>query len=193
MIGFGWYFIGYTQHANLWLIQIADLGGVYAVSFVVAAVNGMFADWAFRMGVVRRWLKWETTSPSPVPRLALTIAGSLGALTLLIASHGYGLAALRHAEFAAGPFVAAIQGSVSQGDKMAGGPTLIQSYARVHAAAFRSDPRPDLIVWPETCYPNSWCEVLSGAAREGMPAFFSQELAGRPLRALRQDAPRPLR
>ena len=48
MIGFGWYFLGYTQHAFPPLIQIADLGGVYAVSFVVAAVNGTLADWAMR-------------------------------------------------------------------------------------------------------------------------------------------------
>src|SRR5947207_584578 len=56
MIGFGWYFLGYTQHAVLPLIQIADLGGVYAVSFVVAAVNGAVADWALRSAAVRRWL-----------------------------------------------------------------------------------------------------------------------------------------
>src|SRR5687768_1909295 len=58
MIGFGWYFLGYTQHAFLPLIQIADLGGVYAVSFVVAAVSGLVADWALRSEVVRRWLGW---------------------------------------------------------------------------------------------------------------------------------------
>jgi len=177
MIGFGWYFLGYTQHANLWLIQIADLGGVYAVSFVVAAVNGTIADWVLRMGMVRRWLKWDAAPSSSPARLTPAIAASATALALLIASHGYGLVALKHAEFATGPLVAAIQGNVSQGDKMAGGPTLIQSYARVHAAAFRCEPRPDLIVWPETCYPNSWCEVVPGAARDGMPAAFSQELA----------------
>jgi apolipoprotein N-acyltransferase len=188
MIGFGWYFLGYTQHANLWLIQIADLGGVYAVSFVVAAVNGAVADWVLRSDAVRRWLRWSPANPdhegggaSSTPFLTVVlrppIVGSLAALFLVVAAHAYGRAALRHAEFTAGPLVAAIQGNVSQGDKMAGGPTLIQSYARVHAAAFRCEPRPDLIVWPETCYPNSWCEVVPGAARDGMPAAFSQELA----------------
>src|ERR1700722_13173287 len=39
MIGFGWYFLGYTQHAFIHFIQVADIGGVYAVSFLVAAVN----------------------------------------------------------------------------------------------------------------------------------------------------------
>ena len=36
MIGFGWYFLGYTQHALLPLIQVADVGGVYAVSLLLA-------------------------------------------------------------------------------------------------------------------------------------------------------------
>jgi apolipoprotein N-acyltransferase len=31
-------------HKQLWLIQIADLGGIYAASFVVASVNGALAD-----------------------------------------------------------------------------------------------------------------------------------------------------
>src|SRR5262249_16638018 len=62
MVGFGWYFLGYTQHEFLPLIQIADLGGVYAVSFVVAAVNGVVAEWAMRSQAVRSWLKWEPES-----------------------------------------------------------------------------------------------------------------------------------
>lgn len=33
---FGWQLIGHSQFRELWLIQIADLGGVLAVSFVVA-------------------------------------------------------------------------------------------------------------------------------------------------------------
>src|SRR5439155_9385034 len=62
MVGFGWYFLGYTQHAFLPLIQIADLGGVYAVSFLVAAVNGAAADWLLRSKAVRSWLRWETAA-----------------------------------------------------------------------------------------------------------------------------------
>ena len=55
LIGFGWYFLGYTQHANLPLLQSADLGGVYLVSAVVAAVNGMVYEWALRARLFQ-WL-----------------------------------------------------------------------------------------------------------------------------------------
>src|SRR5262245_24577967 len=34
--GFAWYFLGHTQHAFLPVIQVADLAGVYAVTFLVA-------------------------------------------------------------------------------------------------------------------------------------------------------------
>ena len=90
MIGFGWYFLGYTQHANLWLIQIADLGGVYLVSFVVAAINGMIADGALRLGVARRWLKWEPSDQSKLPRLSPVIACSVAVLGLVVGAHAYG-------------------------------------------------------------------------------------------------------
>ena len=39
-----WYFLGYTQHAVLPLIQVADLAGVAAVTVLVAAVNGLLAE-----------------------------------------------------------------------------------------------------------------------------------------------------
>src|SRR6185436_18077696 len=41
--GFPWGLLGYTQYAQLPAIQIAELGGVYAVSFVVLAVNAAVA------------------------------------------------------------------------------------------------------------------------------------------------------
>ncbi|MBY0457301.1 MAG: apolipoprotein N-acyltransferase, partial [Gemmataceae bacterium] len=205
MIGFGWYYLGYTQHDFLTLIQIADLGGVYAVSFVVAAVNGAVA------GV---WLGRQTHPPTPslqeggeaekqptptapLPErkgeLSATVAdngpafvaskavsplpfsermGGLGfAALLLAASLGYGAYRLDHPPFADGPRVAAIQGDVSQGDKMARGNTLVRSYSKVFAQAYRLDPPVDLIVWPETCYWEDWFEVGPGVSPESASRY----------------------
>ena len=39
--GFAWYYLGHSQHHWLGLIQIADLGGVYAISFLIAAANAL--------------------------------------------------------------------------------------------------------------------------------------------------------
>jgi apolipoprotein N-acyltransferase len=43
LFNFSWCLLGYSQHANLPMIQIARYGAVYAVSFVVAAVSSVLA------------------------------------------------------------------------------------------------------------------------------------------------------
>jgi apolipoprotein N-acyltransferase len=177
MIGFGWYFLGYSQHQFLPLIQIADLGGVYAVSFIVAAVNGLAADWAMRSAAVRRWLRWEPNPPTPFPKREggadsppllgegpgegsrPPIASTLAVAALFAAALGYGLHRLDHPEFTPGPRVAAIQGSVSQYEKNQKGESLGKVYADLHRTAAAATPRPDLIVWPETCFPLSWLSM----------------------------------
>src|SRR5829696_1175616 len=94
MIGFGWYFLGYTQHAFAQLIQIADLGGVYAVSFVVASVNGALAGVAMQAPAVRRALRWEESQESRCAKCN-AVGGGL-AVGLLCASIGYGFYRLDH-------------------------------------------------------------------------------------------------
>ena len=42
--GFPWFFIGHSQYINLSIIQIADITGVYGVSFLVVMVNAAIAD-----------------------------------------------------------------------------------------------------------------------------------------------------
>jgi apolipoprotein N-acyltransferase len=196
MIGFGWYYLGYTQHAFSHLIQIADLGGVYAVSFVVASVNGLLAGVVMQMPGVRRALRWEEstqiaeepTSPATLPegkgeksKLSFSpfpsgrAAGGVGFLCvfgLVIASVGYGFYRLDHAPFAEGPVVSAIQGNVSQDDKMSEKGSLFQQYAALHLKALNEPRFPDLIVWPETCCPLDWYEVVRGARAEDAPAGF---------------------
>jgi len=45
MGGFPWGLLGYSQHRTLAVIQIAEIGGVYAVSLVIVAVNAALASW----------------------------------------------------------------------------------------------------------------------------------------------------
>lgn len=44
LTGMPWGLLGHTQAANLHVVQVADLGGVYAVSFVVALVSASVAE-----------------------------------------------------------------------------------------------------------------------------------------------------
>lgn len=163
MIGFGWYYLGYTQHEFLPLIQIADFGGVYAVSFVVAACNGALVGAVLRSARVRAALKWEATD---APR-SHPVFGPAFAVALLVASCGYGAFRLAHEPFAEGPTVAALQGSVGQGEKMDRGGGLKEQYRRAFGLAFNT--KPDLIVWPETCYWEDWHDLAPGTPRESVP------------------------
>jgi apolipoprotein N-acyltransferase len=151
MIGFGWYFLGYTQHEFAALTQIADLGGVYAVSFIVAAVNGALAERVLQMEAVRRWLRWE---PIHAMHSRSKWVGGLIAVATI-----YGVVQLNHEPFATGPRVAAIQASVAQDDKMddAGG-----LFVRYNRLCVKASQDADLVVWPETCYPFGWYELAAG-------------------------------
>ena len=159
MTGFGWYSLGYSQHEFLPLVQVADLGGVYVVSFVVAAVNGLLAEWALRHAVVRRWLRWPAEPIARRPSL-LPIAGVVG--LLVAGSVAYGISRLAHAPPPAGPRVAILQGSVPQAEKNTGGESVGKTYVGLCMRAFAQRPQPDLIVWPETCCPVDWFAVAPG-------------------------------
>ncbi len=172
MIGFGWYFLGYTQHTFTQLIQIADLGGVYAVSFVVASINGLLADLLMQL-CASRCQPQPVPVPTPCCRRGMILGGTVAAI-LLIASTGYGVYRLRHAAFTEGPLVAALQGNVPQDEKMSRGGLLQQQYSKAFTLAFRQ--KPDLIVWPETCYWEDWFQVAPGVRRDSVPENVQQEL-----------------
>ena len=172
-IGFGWYFLGYTQHAFLPLIQVADLGGVYAVSFVVAAVNGLVADWASRSDTLRGWLRWPGGEPGVGPRL---IPSTAGVVAVFASAVGYGMVQLDHPDFTPGPRVAAIQGNMPQLEKSQKGERLGEMYSRLHYQATIQTPLPDLIVWPETCMPIDWAELAPGENPNAVSATFREDL-----------------
>ncbi len=173
MIGFGWYFLGYTQHDALTMIQVADVGGIYAVSAMVATVNGLCAEWLWH------WLsRRRETLPGhneyagrqrSRPLFGCSVAGVDGRSPLLLkwstaavavvlgAAAAYGWWQLHHEPFEPGPRVAALQGVIPQFQKNERGESLIRAYIALHREAVPQQP--DLIVWPETCFPVDYCEV----------------------------------
>jgi apolipoprotein N-acyltransferase len=55
LFNFSWCLLGYSQHANLPMIQIARYGAVYAVSFLVAGVSGVLAFLVLERRAGARW------------------------------------------------------------------------------------------------------------------------------------------
>ncbi len=133
--GFPWGTLGYSQHQRLPVIQIAELGGVHAVSLVVVAVNAAVAG-ALLLG-------W---------RQALT--GLVLGGTLLGAALGFGAWRLSEppppAEVVS---IAIMQPSIEQPTKFDPelGATVVKIYQELTRQA--GAERPDLIVWPETAAP----------------------------------------
>lgn len=182
--GFAWYLLGHTQHDFPEVIQIADLGGAYAVSFVVAAVNGvLFETLAKYAGT----FVGSGSSIRPARPQTLLIQG-VAVLALLIATLGYGLWQTRRETMRPGPTVALLQGSIPQAardrahaDAGVHGQQLRESqlehYRRLCDLAWRE--KPDLIVWPETSYPGLWQQERGG---DPFPPF--RRLADSLLRAI---------
>jgi apolipoprotein N-acyltransferase len=136
MGGFPWGLMGYSQHGVLPVIQIAELTGVYGVSFLVVAVNAALAALV--------GLGWRRARP-----------GVLAAAALLVASLGFGLRVGGQEERmdrgqAASIAVAVIQPSVEQTIKWdpAHNAEVLGIHERLTRDAARL--RPALIVWPET-------------------------------------------
>ncbi len=147
--GFPWELLGYSQHSNPTLIQVADLFGVYALSFLIALSNAVV--FLFLLNVFR--IKYRN-------RLVSTrlLAGSIlfySLLFCLVWFYGKGrIQSIDHL-IATSPSmrVSVIQGNIDQSMKW--DPrfrkTTTDQYIDLSFKAGRD--RPDLIVWPETSTP----------------------------------------
>jgi len=145
LTGFPWALLGYSQYKFLPLIQIADITGVYGVSFLISALNGMIFD------VAIYWPKKVSEMPL-FARWPLTV-GILIYMLIMIASLVYGTWGLKSGESEQKIRVGVIQGNIEQDKKWDPGfrEEVMKTYKRLSINA--STASPDLIVWPETALP----------------------------------------
>jgi apolipoprotein N-acyltransferase len=134
--GFPWGTLGYTQHVRLVVIQIAELGGVHAVSLVLVAVNAALAG-VFVLGT----------------RQALTGVGLAG--LALGATLGFGLWRLSAPPPLGRAQVAIMQPAIEQPLKWDAdhADVVLKIYQELTRQA--GGYRPALIVWPETASPTA--------------------------------------
>jgi apolipoprotein N-acyltransferase len=167
--GFAWYLLGQSQHNVLPLIQVADLAGVGAVTFLVAAVNGLLAE-AISGLRITGFFQSAIRNPQSAIRLRPQAVVVAAALAVVLAYGGWRLG---QAEFADGPRVALLQTCIPQGDRNAADMALpdrdwatesiaVQTH-RLTRQAVQASPKPDLVIWPETTFPWDWLEVGPGA------------------------------
>jgi len=171
LTGFSWYYLGHTQHEWLPMIQVADVGGVYAISFLVAMVNAWLFDLAYQTPAVREMFRLPEpgeTAAAHGPtgggglRLGLAIQG-IAIASVLVINYGYGAWRIdQEKQFLEGPRIALLQGNqdirirneAGSGNGGKALQTTAQHYAPLTAAAMKRHPH--LIIWPETSYPARW-------------------------------------
>lgn len=201
LTGFAWYYLAHTQHDMLSLIQITDLGGAYAVTLLVAAVNGLAFDIAYQFPEIRRWFKQTEleqcryyASIEILNRIGaewhfrrnVIVEGAIVAL-LLIGACVYGNYRLGQDRFEAGPTVCLLQSNLDQRIRNATRPehgaTIAEHFSHLCVRASKNHhPRPDLIIWPETSYPGEWVEVSDDLPNDKVPAIWRNaevEMRGR--------------
>jgi apolipoprotein N-acyltransferase len=131
--GFPWGLLGYTQYTNIDLIQIADIAGVYGVSFVLVVFNiAVF---------------------SHISRDKRRILHMVGALILILAAITYSKYKLDNCLAWGSPRIAVVQGNIPQEAKWDPGyaDEIIKTYSDLTREV--SVDRPDMVIWPETAYP----------------------------------------
>lgn len=144
LTGFPWSSIGYSQYKFLYGIQIADITGIYGVSFLVLALNGAIADIFF---LKKRQLSMPLF---PVSQTFLCLGLFTASLAIIFS---YGWWRLNQQRPGDSLRVSIIQGNIEQDKKWE--PAFQQQAMNTYkdltlkAAAFS----PSLIIWPETAVP----------------------------------------
>ena len=141
--GWGWNGLGVALHDTWPLIQIAEFTGVAGLSFMVAFANVILVTTAYRLVLEAR-----THAARPHFDLTLTMAAIVGVVT-------FGLRASQVSAPTKPLRVAAVQSNVPQNQKFDPQFTrkIFDQFRRLSEIALRSNPPPDLLIWPESSMP----------------------------------------
>ncbi|GAC1702961.1 MAG: apolipoprotein N-acyltransferase [Candidatus Acidiferrum sp.] len=138
-IGFPWNLLGYPAAANLGLVQLTTITGIYGLSFLAASFNALLA--------------WVYADGSAIPRRRFTILASVCVILLLVMFAGPHLVPIAQANHTA----RAVQVNFPE-DPGAG------NWFETHAAELQESERlslasadkSDLLIWPEAPAPFSF-------------------------------------
>lgn len=136
LTGFGWQLLGYSQSFNLPVIQIADITGIYGVSFLIIMLSS----------AVFVYIKNFRKKPDAIMQLA-----AAGVIIFLTVS--YGVFRLNNVFTGEKIKVTVVQGNIPQNEKWDRSFTenILSKYIWLTKEAAKENP--DLIIWPETSVP----------------------------------------
>ncbi|MBF0490347.1 MAG: apolipoprotein N-acyltransferase [Candidatus Omnitrophica bacterium] len=156
--GFGWLTLGHSQYQNLLLIQIADIVGVYGISFLMMAVNILTFE------IIRFVIAREHGDRSNLDEIASQRTLAMTQLkniyitsaiitTLLVVSLAYGVWAFTQSKFSSTVQVGVIQPNIAQAIKWDERymPAIMKQNLRLTDQVAQT--KLDVILWPETALP----------------------------------------
>lgn len=163
--GFGWNLLGYSQTPALTLIQIADVTGVWGVSWLTVAINLALASWL------------DDSRRRQAGTAMLAVVG------LLLAVGMYGRSRLAQPASEPPIRVAVVQGNIPQERKWDEEfqQAILAQYERLTQEAARQQP--NLIIWPETSVPGylGMDPELTGRVRQLAETVQTPVLVGAPM------------
>ncbi|MFN3740467.1 MAG: apolipoprotein N-acyltransferase [Thermodesulfovibrionales bacterium] len=170
--GFPWSSIGYSQYKFLSLIQIADITGIYGISFLIVAFNAAFLD------II---LLKKRLSEIPFYPLAPQVTGFLLLIMAFIATFSYGYWRLSQQQ---GNMVkiSIIQGNIPQDKKWE--PAFQQEVMNIYKELTRkvvNTDSPQLVVWPETAIPFLFSEPAVSSSPPGIEQQNINEIMSKDL------------
>ncbi len=144
LTGFPWSSVGYSQYKFLHMIQVADITGIYGISFLVLMVNGALAD---------IFLLKKRIQQMPLFPVSFTVVGLSVVVVIITASLGYGHWRLGQQRNGNTFRASVIQGNIEQDKKWepAFQNEVLETYFTLSRKAAETSPQ--IIVWPETAVP----------------------------------------
>ncbi len=135
--GLGWASIGHSQSENIIFIQIADITGVYGISFVLVMFN-----------LALKEILTDLKENKKYKIMTLGVAFLFVCLCFF-----YGYYRIQNIVYTDQIRVSVVQGSVEQERKWNYDlwPAILNDYFDLTRAAAKT--KPDIIIWPETAYP----------------------------------------
>jgi apolipoprotein N-acyltransferase len=173
MTGFSWYFLGHSQYRWIELIQIADVTGVYGITFLTAMSSAILSE--FIPEFIFAKPDFDT------PRLMSTRQRFISAATctlLVTTTVGYGWQRQQLTDVTDGPVIALVQGHFPPEEKHDQDRRL--QIIGVHDLLTRraAELQPDLIVWPETMWPTTnWVEAPDMTDSQVVEAITAKHFA----------------
>ena len=146
--GFGWNGLGVALWARWPLIQIVEFTGVPGLSFMIAFANVIALTTACRLFLEARLHRMR-----PHYDLTLTMAGIVGVLA-------FGVHIAQNRPHITPVRVAVVQANVPQKQKFDPQftPQIFDRFTRLSAIPLQVEPKPDLLIWPESAMPGPLLE-----------------------------------